>query len=152
MTTNPIEPDAVAESEQRSAVEANAAETETGLEENVAGALTYLFGVITGLIFYFVEPDNDFIRFHAAQSMVLFGLVFGVSVALSMLGAVASTILFTGSTGGFVVGSLVSLVLFVAWLVVLLGTFGIWIYMMVRAYQGKTPRVPVAAMLADKLV
>ena len=35
-------------------------------------ALTYLFGLITGLVFLNVEPYNrdDFVRFHARQSIV----------------------------------------------------------------------------------
>ena len=151
MATNPIDTDAVID-EQREYSERDASQTSTGLDENVAGALSYLFGAVTGIIFYFVEQDNDFVRFHAAQSIVLFGIVFVASVVLGTIGMVTSTLLLNGGAGGFLVGSLVSLVILLAWLVVGLGTFAAWIFMMLRAYQGKTPRVPIAAGLADKLV
>lgn len=37
--------------------------TETGLEENVAGALSYLLGLLTGILFYLLEDENSFVRF-----------------------------------------------------------------------------------------
>lgn len=126
-------------------------ETESGLDENVAGALSYLFGLVSGLIFYLIEQDNPFVRFHAAQSMVLSGLLFVAYVALSIVGTVVSSILFR-STSTFFVGSIVSLVIGLIWLVLTLGTFALWVYLMIRAYQGKTQRVPIAAGIADNLV
>ena len=42
------------------------------MAENVAGLLCYVLGWITGLIFYFVDK-RPFVRFHAAQSIVVFG-------------------------------------------------------------------------------
>jgi len=44
----------------------------TGLAENVAGLLCYLFGWLTGLIFLLIDK-RPFVRFHAAQSIVVFG-------------------------------------------------------------------------------
>jgi uncharacterized membrane protein len=126
-------------------------ETESGLDENVAGALSYLFGLVTGLIFYLIEQDNAYVRFHAAQSMVVSGIVFVAYIGLSILGTVVSTVLVT-STSTVFLGSIVSLVLGLIWLVLALGGFGLWVYLMVRAYQGKTPRVPIAAGIADSLV
>ena len=126
-------------------------EMESGLDENVAGALSYLFGLVTGLIFYLIEQDNPYVRFHAAQSMVVSGIVFVAYIGLSILGTVVSSILFTSSST-FFLGSIVSLVLGLIWLVLALGTFALWVYLMVRAYQGKTPRVPIAAGIADSLV
>lgn len=128
-----------------------AEETESGLDENVAGALSYLFGLVSGLIFYLIEQDNRAVRFHAAQSMVLSGLLFVAYVALSIVGTIVSSILFT-STSTFFVGSIVSLAIGLLWLVLTLGTFALWVYLMLRAYQGKTPRVPIAAGIADSLV
>lgn len=125
-------------------------ETESGLDENVAGALSYLFGLVTGLIFYLIEQDNPYVRFHAAQSMVVSGIVFVAYIGLSIVGTVVSTVLFT-STSTVFLGSIVSLVLGLIWLVLALGGFALWVYLMVRAYQGKTPRVPIAAGIADRL-
>ncbi|WP_049902761.1 DUF4870 domain-containing protein [Halococcus agarilyticus] len=126
-------------------------ETESGLDENVAGALAYLFGIVSGLILYLVEQDNAYVRFHAAQSMVITGFVFVASIGLTIVGTIVSTVLVT-STSTFFVGSIVSLVLGLIWLVLALGAFALWVYLMVRAYQGTTPRVPIAAGIADSLV
>ena len=44
----------------------------TGLEPNLAAALAYLFGFITGLILLSLEKDSAYVRFHAAQSTAVF--------------------------------------------------------------------------------
>lgn len=126
-------------------------ETESGLDENVAGALSYLFGFVSGLILYLIEQDNPFVRFHAAQSMVVTGLLVVASIGLSIVGTIVSTVLIT-SVSTFFIGSIISLVLALVWLVLALGAFGVWVYLIVRAYQGKTPRIPIAASIADRLV
>lgn len=126
-------------------------ESESGLDENVAGALSYLFGFVTGLIFFLIEKENAFVRFHAAQSMAFSGLLFVAYMALSIIGTVMTTVLFS-STSTFFVGSIVSIVLGLTWLVLALGGVAAWIYLLIKAYQGKTPRIPVAAGIADKLM
>ena len=42
-----------------------------GMSENVAGALCYLLGLVTGIIFWVLAPynQNRFVRFHAFQSI-----------------------------------------------------------------------------------
>jgi len=127
-------------------------ETGTGLDSNVAGALSYLLGVVTGVVFYVIEPDDEFVRFHAAQSIATFGVLFVAYVVLSVLGTMVSVAFMTGGGAGFFVGSMLSLVLGLVWLVLGLASLGLWLYLMLSAYQGKTVRVPVAAGLADRLV
>lgn len=130
---------------------AEPAETGSGLDENIAGVLSYLFGFLSGLIFFLVEKENQFVRFHAAQSMVFSGLLFLAYVALSIVGTIVSTVMFA-STSTFLVGSIVSLVIGLVWLGLIVGGFGLWIYLMVKAYRGETTRLPIAAGIADKLV
>ncbi|WP_246982968.1 DUF4870 domain-containing protein [Halorientalis marina] len=127
-------------------------ESGTGLDENVAGALSYLLGVLTGVLFFVVDGDRPFVRFHAAQSMVVFGGLFVATIVLSVIGGIVSAIAFTGGIGGAIVGGLLSLVLLVVWLVVGVGSLVIWLYLMYKAYNGETPRVPVAAGIADRFV
>ncbi len=50
------------------------AKTSTGLEENVAGLLCYVLGWVSGVILLLVESQNPFVRFHAAQSIIVFGV------------------------------------------------------------------------------
>lgn len=129
----------------------SASGTSTGTDANVLGALSYVLGFVTGLVVYLVEKDNEFARFHAAQSMVVSGGLFLLSVVTSVLGTIASTFFFTSSSA-FLIGSLVSIVFGLVWLVVAVGSFVLWAYLIISAYQGRTVRVPIAAGIADGLV
>jgi len=86
------------------------------------------------------------VRFHAAQSIVVFGAFFVASVAFSVLSAVASA-----AGGGFFLFGLLSLVVSLVWFVVAVAGFVLWLYLIVRTYQGENPRIPVAAGVADDL-
>jgi uncharacterized membrane protein len=119
---------------------APAAGTQSGLSENVAGLLCYLFGWVTGLIFYFMDK-RPFVRFHAAQSIVVFGGLHILSVVVAIL--FGFSIMAGGWTGfslGIVLFRLLQLVEVV-----------LWILLMIKAYQGEKFRVPLAADLADQI-
>ncbi|WGI18052.1 DUF4870 domain-containing protein [Methanonatronarchaeum sp. AMET-Sl] len=116
-------------------------ETSTGLSPNIAGALCYLFGFLTGIIFYFIEKDNDFVRYHAVQSMVVFGGLFVVYVVLGVVG--------TALTIGFL-GSIIGLIVWLFMLVLGLLTFVLWLYLMYKAFNGEKTRLPVVSDLTDK--
>ena len=122
----------------------------TGLDSNVAGALAYLFGALTGIVFYVLEPEDEFVRFHASQSIVVsvgfFVLAFATSIVTTVL-----SVLGGASAGASVAFGLVSLVVGLLWLVVALAGFGLWLFLMLRAYQGKRTRIPVAAGIADRI-
>jgi uncharacterized membrane protein len=105
----------------------------SGMAENVAGLLCYALGWITGLIFFFIDK-RPFVRFHAAQSIVVFGGLTIIRVALGM------AFIAGGASFGF--GLL--------WLVSILG-FVLWILLMIKAYQGERYRLPIAADLADQI-
>ena len=47
----------------------------TGLAENVAGLLCYVLGWVSGLVFILIEKENRFVRFHAIQSIYVFGVI-----------------------------------------------------------------------------
>ena len=55
----------------------------TGLEANVAGLLCYVLGWISGLVFILIEQESKFVRYHAMQSIYVFG---AISVAAIVLG------------------------------------------------------------------
>src|SRR5271154_577773 len=86
----------------------------SGLQENVAGMLCYILGWVTGIVFLLIDK-RPFVRFHAAQSIVVFGFLSLVRVVLA--------IGFTGGPGyGFfslwaLISMLVSIVTLVAWIV-----------------------------------
>ena len=113
-----------------------------GMAENVAGLLCYVLGWITGLIFLFIDK-RPFVRFHAAQSVVVFGglnMIFVVLASMFGMGWMMGGFLFgTWALGGLILA------------VVRLVGFVLWILLMVRAYQGEKYRVPVASDLADSI-
>lgn len=98
--------------------------TSTGLEENVAGLLCYLAWWITGLVFVLIEQENKFVRFHAFQSIIVFGVV-----------SIAEIILFW-----------VPVLNMIIWLI----GVAFWIALMILAYQGKKYKLPIAGDLAEK--
>lgn len=102
----------------------------TGLEANVAGLLCYVLGWISGLVFVLLEQESKFVRYHAVQSIYVFG---AINVAALVLGWIPVI-------GGVIAG-----------LLGLLGLF-LWIFLMITAYQGKQPKVPWAGDLAEKWV
>src|SRR5277367_1640957 len=53
-----------------------------GLAENVAGLLCYVLGWLTGIIFLLIDK-RPFVKFHAAQSIVIFGALFIIRMILS---------------------------------------------------------------------
>lgn len=93
---------------------------------NTNALLTYLVGWITGLIFLLTEKEDQFIRFHAAQSVVTFGIL-----------------------------SLVGFIPFIGWMLTpLLAPIGLilWIVLMVKAYQGERFKLPVVGGWAEQLM
>jgi uncharacterized membrane protein len=119
---------------------APATSSQSGLAENVAGLLCYVLGWITGLIFLLIDK-RPFVRFHAAQSIVVFGALMVIRIVVGMMFITGGVV---GVTAGFSLGA----ILF--WLVSLVGLI-LWILLMVKAYQGERYRVPIAADFADKL-
>lgn len=111
--------------------------TALGLEENIEAALCYLGFWVTGLIFYFVDDKNKAIRFHAAQSILVF-------LPLSILGWI-----FGGFFGIFSYASGLYFLLVISWffwvLVIIL-----WIILMLKAFQGQKMKLPVVGDLAEK--
>jgi uncharacterized membrane protein len=105
--------------------------TASGLDENLAGALAYGLGWISGLFFLLTESSNTFVRFHAFQSVILFG---GLSIAWFVSMAVPPI----GWILAMVVIPVVSAVL--------------WLLLMFKAYQGERFKVPVAGDMAEQRV
>ena len=100
----------------------------SGLKENVAGLLCYALGWVSGLILYLIETDNKFVRFHAVQSIIVFGF-------LNIAGIVFGWMYYIG----IVMSSMIGLLSFV-----------LWVVLMVKAYQGIMYKLPVAGDLAEK--
>jgi len=104
--------------------------TSTGFDANVAAALSYLVGFVTGIIFLLVEKENKFVRFHAMQSTLLFIGIILVDVVLKMIPFL---------------GFLVVIIIVIPLSAVL------WLLLMYKAYQGEEFKLPlVGQMAADR--
>ncbi len=116
--------------------------TQVGLPENAAGALCYALWWITGIIFLLID-NRPAVRFHAAQSIVVFG---GLTVVNLLLGVIFGAGMFFGGVWvGFSAGLLLVTV-------VHLLEFLLWIVCMVMAAQGKRFEIPIAAGIAQGIV
>ena len=99
----------------------------TGLKKNTAGALAYVLGPITGVIFLILEKD-PFVRFHAMQSIVVFVTLFVLQ---------------------WVLGLTVILLVLVPLVGIL--SFVLWLMCIYKAWMGKEWEVPVLGKFARKL-
>ncbi len=106
------------------------AKSSTGLDENIAGLLCYLFGWLSGLVFFLIEKDSEFVRFHAAQSLVVFG-------SFTVLGIVLPVI----PIFGLLLLPLLSALCFVLWLL-----------LMIMAFQGNRFELPLVQDLVKKML
>jgi uncharacterized membrane protein len=114
----------------------------TGMTSNVAAGLTYLLGLITGIIFLVIEPYNKdpFVRFNAFQSIFL-SIAY---IVFSMVWGVIFGMLFLGSLGFLF--SLIALAL----RLVELALFLLWLFLMYKAYKNERFSLPIIGPLAAK--
>ncbi len=100
-----------------------------GLNQNVAGALSYLLGIITGVIFFVLANENKYVKFHAAQSIIVFIAVYLVSVVSGWIPLIGGILSAAVSLAGFI----------------------LWIGLMYKAYSGEKFKLPVLGDLAESL-
>jgi uncharacterized membrane protein len=118
-----------------------AAPVSAPMADNVASALCYLAGLITGVIFLVLEPysKNRAIKFHAFQSIFMNLVVIVVDIVLSVFfHAMISVFGLFGLLAGLV------------WPLFGLGCLALWLYMLISTYQGKTVVLPVIGPIAQK--
>ena len=109
----------------------NTQKTSTGLDANVAAALTYAIGWVTGLAFLVMEKDNRFVRFHAMQSTIVFA---------------------TLSLGFILLQSIPLLGMLLSIFIVIPVSAVLWLLMMFKAYQGERFKLPIAGEMAEQRI
>jgi uncharacterized membrane protein len=102
--------------------------TSIGLEPNVAGLLCYVLWWVSGLVLLLLEKENKFVRFHAIQSIIVFGAVTVLNIILPYIPFI-----------GWALASIVGLAAVV-----------LWIILMIKAYQGEMFKLPIAGPIAEK--
>jgi len=100
----------------------------TGLEPNLAGLLCYILGWVSGLIFIIIEKDDQFVRFHAMQSIITFG-------GLTLIGLALGWIPFVGTVFSGIVGAV---------------AFVLWVVLMIKAFVGLRYKLPYIGELAER--
>lgn len=106
----------------------NKGKSSLGMDENVAGLLSYLLGFITGIIFFALEKESKFVKFHAMQSILLSALIFVTSFVLGLVPII-----------GWIILLILPLVVFL-----------LWVLLMVKAYKYEYFKLPVLGDLAEK--
>jgi uncharacterized membrane protein len=102
----------------------------TGLAPNIAGLLCYVLGWISGIIFLVLEQRNRWVRFHAAQSLVVFGTL---TIAGLILGWIP------------VAGTIFASIIAFAGVI-------LWVILMVKAYNSERFEIPWASDVADSII
>ncbi|MBU1111075.1 DUF4870 domain-containing protein [Patescibacteria group bacterium] len=104
--------------------------TATAMEPNLAGALSYILGAISGAYFWMTEKENKFVRFHAMQSMLCTAAAIIVSVVLGAIPVIGWTII----------------------PIVNIGFLVIWFVLMYKAYNNEKWELPIIGDIAKKQV
>jgi len=115
-------------------MEAHSPNTEpstTGLAPNLAGALAYLLGPITGILFLVIEKESTFVRFHAMQSTMVFGGIFVLQVVLNLIPVI-----------GWLVGGLIVFPLSVL----------LWAFLIFKAFSGEKFKLPTVGDMAERQI
>lgn len=106
------------------------------MDPKTAAGLSYLGIWVTGLIFFLLEKQNRFVRFHAMQSILFFG---GVSVLSVILDIAQNFTPFPLSLAFVCLSGLIGLAALAGWIV-----------LMINAFQGKYFKLPVVGDYAEK--
>jgi len=128
-------------------VQTEQAKSSTGLDENVAALLSYVFGWISGLIFFLIEKDSRLVRFHAMQSL-LFNILVGV--LFFVLWIVQFVLLMIVSQISGTLSTLFGLVLVLVWVVLGIGVVVGWVMCLIKAYQKQYFKLPIIGNFAEK--
>lgn len=114
--------------------------TSTGVDARLSSVLCYAGWWVTGLVFLFAERRHPDVRFHAAQSLIVFG---AITVALFVCGGASAVALFVAAPTFQMLQAVGNAIWFAAVL--------LWLVLLVKAWRGETWRVPIAGDLALKI-
>lgn len=114
-----------------------------GMADNVASALCYVLGFITGIVFLVIAPYNQSrtVRFHAFQSIFVNVALIAIEIALGIVFSIMYHIMHFLVFLGVIIYPVFGLAI-----------FGLWLYLIFSAYQGKMVVLPIIGPLAQKQV
>jgi len=126
---------------------AQAGKSSTGLDENIAALLSYVFGWVSGLIFFLIEKDSRLVRFHAMQSLLFNVLAAVIAIALWIVLFVVFLIV---SQVSGALATILSLISVLVWLVFGVAILAGWVLCLVKAFGGQYFKLPVIGNFAEK--
>jgi len=116
-------------------------EASIGLSANVAGLLCYVLGWVSGIVFLLIEKKSKFVKFHAWQSIMTFGVLTIVQIIVSgILAAIGAA---TFSFGLIAVAGVIGTIIWVLMVV-------LWIILMIQAGTGKMWKLPWVGNWAER--
>ena len=116
-------------------------ESSTGMSANTAGLLCYVATWITGIVFVLLEKKSKFVKFHAWQSIMTFGILTVAQIIIAgILGSIAVAIF---SPGLMAFTSVVGTIIWILMVV-------LWILLMIQAGTGKMWKLPWVGNWAEK--
>jgi uncharacterized membrane protein len=131
--------------------------TSMGMEAHIAAGLSYFFSPILPLIFFIIEKNNRFVKFHAMQSIILgvgafvWFIVVGfiLPIIVGIAGGTADAA--TGGTGAITGGaSILSCGLICLTWVGYLGIFALFIWGLISGFTGKYTKLPIVGGFAER--
>jgi uncharacterized membrane protein len=102
--------------------------TSTGIQPNLAGLLCYVGWWVSGIVFLLLEKENRFVRFHAVQSIFVFGAISIIEIIFAWIPLI-----------GWIIG----------WIFWVIGII-LWLFLMYQAYKGKMYKLPWVGNIAEK--
>ena len=112
-----------------------------GLEENLACALCYLLGLLTGVLFLVLDPynKNRTIRFHAFQAIFAHVGAIALFIGIAIVTGILHFVPFLGTFTAMLLYPLASL-----------GFLILWLTLMYKAYNKERWVLPVIGEWAEK--
>lgn len=111
----------------------NVKKTSLGMDENIEAALSYFLGFLTGILFFVLEKDSKFVKFHSMQSIAVFIALFVINMVLGIILAIT------------IVGLMLLPLIYLIEVI-------LWIFLMYKAYKGEKFKLPVVGDFAEKQV
>lgn len=121
--------------------------TSLGLEPNIEGLLCYLVGWITGVLFFLVEKENSFVRFHAMQSILVFGAITILHIVISIIQGILYFVF--GGVSGYGIGVVITGIFGLIFTLISIFSLILWILLMYKAYQNESYKLPILGKIAE---
>jgi len=118
-----------------------------GMDPKVSAGLGYLVWILS-IVFFFMEKQNRFVRFHTLQAILL-GLAATV-VSIAFYVVIFILLIIAAAANSSVLLGLFSVISGLGYLVIVVGGFVGWLLGMINAFQGKYFKLPVIGDWADK--